>query len=661
MFFTFGFGGGSETPGSNVLLGGKGAGLMWMASIGAPVPPGFIIPTSVWEEYDKAPKGTMKKIAKELPHYLAMLEAHFGYLPLLSVRSGARVSCPGMMDTILNVGLAQDTWSDGQNAWKARLGTECYTDSLHRLVSMYGSVVRGINKDLLDVDLASALQVYETHTGEAFPDAFHQLLGAIEAVFLSWDNNRADVYRKLNDIPREWGTAVTVQAMVFGNMDDASGTGVLFSRNPDTGECKVTGEWLPRAQGEDIVAGTRTPLSLDALQVWNKPIHDELVAWALRLEINRTDVQDIEFTIQSGKLWLLQTRSAKRSPKAAIKIAVDMVKSETIDALTAVRRVTPRQFDQAQAAHLDPKWSKPAAFTGIGACSGVVTGKPVFTKEAAIKCKEPCILVTAETTPDDIAGMYAAVGVVTMVGGLTCHAAVVARFMNRACIVGVGQSIEAFKEIDVLSLDGATGRIWTEQVPIIAQKANGLIEEFSWLVTDALGVVPVITSVPHGKLKQALLYLGDKMLHPKKAAELVAEVLEHVDLLYLDLEPSQNSPESEFLALCEAHHLEQRTIDAVALELTPAQCERVTTLGYIKAKQFKMLGVESDLRSLVMADKELLFSAALDSDDPAIAKVLAWKKASDGLSMVSIGKRIDGIKSVLSMEQAWQLIAEGEV
>ena len=255
QFFSFGFG--HEGTGSVEELGGKGAGLLWMAQQGISVPPGFVIPTSVWAEYDKKPKSTMKAIAKVLPAYLYRLEAHFGYLPLLSVRSGARVSCPGMMDTILNVGI------EGPNAaeWTNRLGPKCFGDSFHRLVKMYGSVVAGLPKTWEPETLAIALDEYQAHTGSAFPTAQAQLLNAIEAVFKSWDNDRADFYRKDNGYSREWGTAVTVQAMVFGNLNEQSATGVLFTRNPLTGSMVVTGEWLPNAQGEDIVAGIRTPRS----------------------------------------------------------------------------------------------------------------------------------------------------------------------------------------------------------------------------------------------------------------------------------------------------------------------------------------------------------------------------------------------------------------
>jgi phosphoenolpyruvate synthase/pyruvate phosphate dikinase len=644
----------NETTGSTELLGGKGAGLLWLANQGVPVPPGFVIPTSVWAEYDKKPKSTMKLIAKELPAYLAKLEAHFGYLPLLSVRSGARVSCPGMMDTILNVGLDENNLT----AWAKRLGPKCFGDSFYRLVLMYGSVVAGLRRESLGVNLKSALDGYREQTGQDFPTAQAQLLGAIEAVFKSWDNNRANEYRKMHSYAREWGTAVTVQAMVFGNLNDQSGTGVLFTRNPDTGGMLVTGEFLANAQGEDIVAGIRTPMPLDEMKTWNLTVHDQLLSQVIGLENLKKDMLDIEFTVQDGKLYLLQVRTGKRSATAAIKIAVDMEKQGLIDAKTAVKRVTLKQFDLAQMATLDPKFTKAPAFQGIPACSGVVTGKPVFTKEDAIACKEPCILVTHETTPDDIAGMKAAVGIVTMNGGMTSHAAVVARGMDRACIVGVGQSVESFKDIEVLSLDGATGRIWTEKVAIVGGSANGLIHEFNEMVCRTLGVVPVIFDVPTQKMDEALLYLGDKILRDDCRGTF-AHTLNKVNHLYLDLVPSEE--EKRYFGIVGAHnHVGRFLVWLEALYGKASGNPKFSKITLIATSEyvssFKRIAPGTDLRSIVLSDKEVMLDG-VDVNDPAIKRVLSWKKA-EGTTVVSLGKYLADVKSIVSVQQAMHLLGE---
>ena len=301
-------------------LGGKGHGLWWMQQQGVNVPPALIIPTTMCVEYMKKPKTVMKKIASQYANIEKFFLGHFGYMPLLSVRSGARVSMPGMMDTILNVGLDEATFPE----WEARIGKEAVEDSAHRLVTMYGNVVKGINRKELE-DAVNPAKVYTLTTGEPFPNAKDQVLGAIEAVFKSWNNDRTKFYRKMHDIPEDWGTAVVVQAMVFGNLNDNSCTGVMFTRNPDNGDGKVVGEFLVNAQGEDVVAGIRTPQNLSEMSNWNDTVAQEVLDVALKLEHAKRDVQDIEFTVQDGKLFVLQTRNAKRSARAAVKIAVEMM------------------------------------------------------------------------------------------------------------------------------------------------------------------------------------------------------------------------------------------------------------------------------------------------------------------------------------------------
>lgn len=650
QFFPFGFESG-EVVGSTELLGGKGAGLLWLANEGVPVPPGFVIPTSVWAEYDKKPKGTMKAIAKSLPYYLDKLESHFGYLPLLSVRSGARVSCPGMMDTILNVGIEESNLAE----WAGRLGPKCYADSFKRLIQMYGKVVNGLT---LNGNLKEVLDGYQQQTGQNFPTAKAQLLNSIEAVFKSWDNERADFYRKDNGYDRSWGTAVTIQAMVFGNLNDQSGTGVLFTRNPDTGGTAVTGEFAVNAQGEDIVAGTTTPMPLAAMKDWNPVLHDQLLKQVIDLENKKREMLDIEFTVQDGTLYLLQVRSGKRTPQAAIKIATDFVKQGLIDAKEAAKRVTAKLLDEAQQVQLDPTFTKESAYLGISACSGVVTGKPVFSKEDAIACKEPCILVSEETTPDDVAGMKAAVGVVTMKGGLTSHAAVVARAMNRACIVGVGAPVESFKDVEVLSLDGKTGRIWTEKVPVIKPEPNGLIREFNTMVCEALDIVPVIFETPTHPMDEALLYLGDQILHPAQAVQTVLQTLTFVNKLYLDLVPSDD--EARFLNILTAFDHTGKVLQLLheaTGSLGSYLVDRLTVIADAKyTTPFRRIAPGSDLRSIVLSDKEIVLNG-VDTLDPAIKRVLAWK-AAEGLSIVSIGTYLPEAKSLISVSQALQILGE---
>jgi pyruvate,phosphate dikinase len=636
---------------SSSYLGGKGAGLVWMSKNGVPVPPGFIIPTEVWSAYDKNPEQTLQSIAMELSKYLGLLEAHFGYRHLLSVRSGSRVSCPGMMDTILNVGIE----FENSDFWQEKLGKKCYEDSFHRLITMYGSVVKGIDRESLERGTKKeALDTYHSATGNSFPGAFDQLMGAIEAVFKSWDNERAFVYRKLHNIPREWGTAVTVQAMVFGNLNNESGTGVLFTRNADTGENKITGEFLVNAQGEDVVAGIRTPVPLEKMFDWNFGVASELVNTVQGLEKQKKDVQDVEFTIQDGKLYILQTRNAKRTAMAAVRVAVEMAKEGLISKEEAIQRVTPKQLDLSQTPTIDPKFKGEPTATGIAACSGVAKGKPVFNSKDAVKSKVPCILITKETTPDDISGMLAAKGVITMEGGLTSHAAVVARGENKPCITGLGADVNLFEGVSVVTMDGATGRIWLQDVPILEPKGGGFIAEFEKMVAEVTGVTPALMEVPSYNMPQAILHLGSKILSPQEAVDMIVQSATYVDRLYVDLTHGSHQAETMFFQLFESYGPAQQIVDL--LEKHHSHLKDVLVMvGEVKTKKFKMLGVASDLRSIILADKELsVDGAAWDSDDPAIQWVLKHKK-QEGLSFVSLGSLVPGVKSMVSVHQALKM------
>ncbi len=513
----------------NTVAGGKGANLAEMASIGLPVPPGFTITTEECVAYLSEgadfSDGLQGAVAEALSHVEATVGKRFGDAgdPLLvSVRSGARVSMPGMMDTVLNLGLNDATVEglavssgDARFAW----------DSYRRFIQMYSDVVLGIDHGLFEESLEivkedkgyyndtemdsedwQALvgeykQIVADELGKPFPqDVQEQLWGAIRAVFDSWDSDRAKVYRRLNDIPGDWGTAVNVQAMVFGNMGETSATGVAFTRDPATGERAYYGEYLINAQGEDVVAGIRTPQYLTRAAretAGAKPLsmeealpdaYGELARVFDLLELHYKDMQDIEFTVERGKLWMLQTRSGKRTAKAALKMAVDMVAEGLIDEREAVRRVDPMALDQLLHPTLDPKAERNILTTGLPASPGAAAGKIVLDADTAEQWAgrgEKVILVRVETSPEDIHGMHAAQGILTARGGMTSHAAVVARGMGRPCVSGAGAvSIDRatrtlrigqteLKEGDAITLDGAAGQVMLGIVPTVEPELVG--------------------------------------------------------------------------------------------------------------------------------------------------------------------------------------------
>lgn len=511
-------------------LGGKGANLAEMASLGLPVPPGFTFPCDLSVIYGKESQDTKnlmrQSIAYELNSGLKFLEDSMGYAPLVSVRSGARVSMPGMMDTILNVGLTTKTLP----IWIKKIGQRAAYDSYRRLIQMYGSVAMGVPMGEFDKELdkakadlevksdceltAEALKVLCTVfkgvvsdiSGKTFPDTLEeQLLGSVIAVFESWDNPRAEEYRKIAKIPYEWGTACTVQTMVFGNMNNQSATGVLFSRNPSNGYKLLTGEFLVNAQGEDVVAGIRTPSPIEKMVSWDGAATSKLIAISDQLEAHFKDMQDIEFTVQSGELFILQTRNAKRSPMAAFRVAREFALEGVISKSEAITRVTPAQLFSLLQDQIDPSFDKAPDVVGIAAGGGVVSGEAVFNAASAVNCKNPCILVTKETDPDDIAGMFASRGILTATGGLTSHAAVVARGMNKTCVVGTsnlqvgGNSAtvyggKTFFSGSKITIDGATGNVWFDiDVPLIKGGATADMVEFcSWgLPEDTTLIVPI--------------------------------------------------------------------------------------------------------------------------------------------------------------------------
>jgi len=528
--FLFGAGNSDGSADMRNLLGGKGANLAEMASLGLPVPPGFTISTEVCTHYyanDRTlPDGLDVQVENALGIVGDAVGAVFGDVrnPLLvSVRSGARASMPGMMDTILNLGLNDETVHG--LASRSRDARFAY-DSYRRFIQMYSDVVLGVDhgvfEDILeghknlngfnaDTELSAedwqeVIGAYKDavkrETGEPFPqDLRAQLWGAIGAVFGSWQNARAITYRRLHQIPDSWGTAVTVQAMVFGNMGDSSATGVAFTRNPSTGAKEIYGEFLVNAQGEDVVAGIRTPQNLSerarieagdsapSLEALMPDIFGELQDIFARLEARYHDMQDVEFTIQGGKLWMLQTRSGKRTAEAALKIAVDLADEGVISREEAVMRIEPSALDQLLHPTIDPSAHKSVVTRGLAASPGAASGEIVFdSNEAeALKAKgREVILVRIETSPEDIHGMHAAAGILTARGGMTSHAAVVARGMGRPCVCGAGQlRIDAkagemtapggkvFRAGDIITIDGSTGEVLEGRVRMRQPELSG--------------------------------------------------------------------------------------------------------------------------------------------------------------------------------------------
>jgi len=500
------------------LLGGKGANLAEMTGLGLPIPRGFTVTTEACNKYYEDGRAISPEIEAEIFEYASKLEEmtgkKFGDLenPLLvSVRSGARASMPGMMDTILNLGLNEEV-----AAAMATKNERFAYDSYRRFIQMFSDVVMEIPKSFferkidemkeakgvtLDTELTAedlkelvALfkAIYKEQKGEEFPsDPKVQLLEAVKAVFRSWDNPRANTYRRLNDIPSSWGTAVNVQEMVFGNMGETSGTGVAFTRNPATGERKLFGEYLMNAQGEDVVAGIRTPEPIATLAETNKEAYDQFIEYSTKLEKHFKDMQDMEFTIENGKLFFLQTRNGKRTAHAALKIAVDMVNEGMITPTEAIMKVEPKQLDQLLHPNFDQAELKAAEVIakGLPASPGAAAGKVVFTADEAVEAfnngEKDLVLVRLETSPEDIEGMNVCKGILTVRGGMTSHAAVVARGMGTCCVAGCGDITvnedekyftvagKTFKEGDYISLDGSTGNVYGTKVKTVEATVSG--------------------------------------------------------------------------------------------------------------------------------------------------------------------------------------------
>ena len=526
------------------LLGGKGANLAEMTVLGMPVPQGFTISTEACTQYYEDGRQINDAIQKEIYENLTKMEEICGKKfgdpenPLLvSVRSGARASMPGMMDTILNLGL-NDTVVEGLS--KFTNNPRFAYDSYRRFIQMFSDVVMELSKkrfeDIIDAkkeekgvkmdteldaedmkDLVVRFKAfYKEEKGEDFPtDPKVQLMEAVKAVFRSWDNPRANVYRRMNEIPYSWGTAVNVQSMVFGNSGDNSGTGVAFTRDPSTGEKKLYGEYLFNAQGEDVVAGIRTPEPIAHLADTMPEVYKQFVEIATKLENHYRDMQDMEFTIENGKLYMLQTRNGKRTAAAALKIAVDLVDEGMITQDEAVLRVEPKQLDSLLHPQFDTKALKAAEPIGKGlaASPGAACGRVVFTAEDAKEWAEngeKVVLVRLETSPEDIEGMAAAQGILTVRGGMTSHAAVVARGMGTCCVSGCGEITvnyddklftlggKTIHEGDYISIDGSTGNIYGEAIPTVAASISGDFGRFmGW--ADSVRKLKVYTNADNPK------------------------------------------------------------------------------------------------------------------------------------------------------------------
>ncbi len=533
--YSFGDGRAEGKASMRNLLGGKGAGLAEMANLGLPVPPGFTITTELCTYYyangQTYPKALRAQVDKALATVGRITRKKFGdkVNPLLvSVRSGARASMPGMMDTVLNLGLNDET----VEALAKKSGDRRFAyDSYRRFITMYSDVVLGVGHEhfeelldrhkenqgySLDTDLtaddwAELVEQYkkrlQQQRGEPFPqDAQEQLWGAIGAVFGSWMNQRAITYRKLHGLPESWGTAVNVQAMVFGNMGETSATGVAFTRNPSTGEKKLYGEFLINAQGEDVVAGIRTPQEISeaarkeagsdkpSMEHTLPKAYGELKRIYNTLERHYRDMQDLEFTVEQGKLWMLQTRNGKRTAKAALRIAVELAHEGLITRNEAVLRVDPLSLDQLLHPTIDPDAHRNVIASGLPASPGAATGEIVFSSDEAAQLKadgHKVILVRIETSPEDIHGMHAAEGILTTRGGMTSHAAVVARGMGKPCVSGAGHirvdyagktmiaGGQTFRQGDFITVDGSTGQVLAGKVDMIEPQLSG---EFATLI-----------------------------------------------------------------------------------------------------------------------------------------------------------------------------------
>ncbi|HEY1954030.1 MAG TPA: pyruvate, phosphate dikinase [Polyangiaceae bacterium] len=653
--YFFGEGRAEGDPMRRDLLGGKGAGLAEMTSLGLPVPPGFTISTEACNAYANAHEH-VKGLEKEVAHALARVEESVGsklgdaQKPLLvSVRSGARASMPGMMDTILNLGLNDET---AEGLAKASKNRRFAMDAYRRFVAMYASIALGLDKEPFDHALDEARarvavtkkidasrmnpeelkravpdsdlpeeeleglvrafkKVVKDKTGKDFPsDPKAQLWGAIEAVFASWNNARAVYYRKLHDIPDDWGTACNVQAMVFGNLGDDSATGVAFTRNPSTGQKELFGEWLPNAQGEDVVAGIRTPLPIrstgkkEALEEKMPLAFAQLRQIADKLEHHFRDMQDLEFTIQNGKLYMLQCRNGKRTSRAAVRIAVEMVREKLIDQKEAVLRVEPESLHQLLHPTLDPSAPKELLARGLAASPGAASGAIVFDADEAKKRSSQgtaVILMRVETSPEDIQGMQVSRGILTARGGMTSHAAVVARGMGKPCVAGTtsvqvrydnqtatftleGGGTKVLKKGDAITIDGGTGEVFLGAVATVPAGLFPELEELmKWADESRSLRVRANADTPHdartarafgaegiGLCRTEHMFFGEERITAVREM-ILAETKEERELALAKLLPFQRNDFTEIFRAMDGLPVTIRLLDPPLHEFLPTE------------------------------------------------------------------------------------------
>jgi pyruvate,orthophosphate dikinase len=624
------------------LLGGKGSGLAEMTNAGAPVPSGFTITTEAcrlfYQNDMKLPKTIEAEVKENLKKVEKSMGAKFGdpsHPLLLSVRSGAKFSMPGMMDTVLNLGLNEQT---AEGLVKKSQNERFVYDSYRRFVQMFGNVVLGIDKSefeeiiqktkdakhikrdasLLVEDLKELVRKFKAKVkakiGEEFPsDPYAQLQMTIDAVFKSWNNPRAITYRRLNKIPSDLGTAVNVQAMIFGNMGETSATGVGFTRNPSTGENEFYGEYLNNAQGEDVVAGIRTPKPISELEQDMPQVFKQLKSITSKLERHYRDMQDFEFTIQQGKLYMLQTRTGKRTAHAAVKIAVDMVKEKLISKGEALTRLEPAQLNQLLHRRMDPNANVTVIARGLAASPGAAVGKVVFTADDAVNLSangEKVILVRHETNPDDIHGMAVAEGVLTARGGMTSHAAVVARGMGKCCVAGceaikVSEERKQFmvdgrivRERDIISLNGTTGEVMLGEVPTIEPELTGEFGEFmKW--ADGVRRLKVRTNADTPKDAAQAVKFGaegiglcrtEHMFFAEDRLPIVQEMIMAKTTaerqIALDkLLPFQKKDFKEIFGVMEGLPVTIRTLDPPLHEFLPDREELIEEIATLKAKE----------------------------------------------------------------------------
>ena len=618
------------------ILGGKGANLAEMTNLGIPVPAGFTISTQMCTYYYKNNKKFPSGFFEEVKKYMKKIEEAMGKKfgskdnPLLvSVRSGAAISMPGMMDTILNLGLNDTTIKGLITQTKDE---RFVFDAYRRFIQMFSDVVLKIEKDKfekiiekkkeeknvrLDIELDASdwkditqefKQLFKKTMGYDFPqDVWKQLKMAILAVFESWNNPRAITYRNLNKIPHTLGTAVNVQAMVFGNMGPDSGTGVAFTRNPSTGERRFYGEFLMNAQGEDVVAGIRTPQSIEELKNTMPKIYDQLYKIQSKLEKHFKEMQDLEFTIEKGTLYLLQTRTGKRTAQASVRIAVDMVKEGLITKEEAIKRVDPHSLDQLLHPTIDPSSKPMPVAKGLAASPGAAVGEVVFTAEEAVKEAEKgkkVILVRKETSPEDVGGMAASCGILTSTGGLTSHAAVVGRGMGKPCVVGCSEVIvneeeryfkvkdSLIKKGQVISIDGSTGEVFLEKVKLVEPKLSG---EFAQLMkwADQIRKLGVRTNAdtPHdakiardfgaegiGLCRTEHMFFGKDRL-PKMQKMILSENKEEREKALKKLLPLQREDFKEIFKVMKGYPVTIRLLDPPLHEFLPKTDEEIEQLS----------------------------------------------------------------------------------